>query len=76
MKTAAKPLGRFGKNLSRLRSKRSLTQEQLAEKVDLHVRYLQKLEAGVGHPSLIVLSRLKRALECRWDELLDKVENS
>jgi transcriptional regulator with XRE-family HTH domain len=74
VKPAAKPLGRFGKNLSRLRSKKSLTQEQLAERVDLHVRYLQKLEAGVGHPSLIVLARIKRALGCRWDELLDGVE--
>ncbi len=76
MKTAAKTLGRFGKNLSRLRSERSLTQEELADKVELHPRYLQKLEAGVGHPSLIVLSRLKQALECRWDELLDKVGTS
>jgi transcriptional regulator with XRE-family HTH domain len=75
VKASAKPLPKFGRNLARLRSERRLTQEQLAERADVHTRYLQKLEAGVGHPSLIVLCRLKKALGCEWNDLLDKIES-
>ena len=74
MRTAARSLDKFGRNLARLRSKRGLTQERLAEEADINTRYLQKLEGGVGHPSLVVMCSLKRALRCRWDELLEKVE--
>ncbi len=74
MKTAAKSLGEFGRNLARVRSRAELTQEELAEDADIHTRYLQKLEGGVAYPSLIVLCKLKRALRCKWDDLLDKVD--
>ncbi|MDQ2949734.1 MAG: helix-turn-helix domain-containing protein [Acidobacteriota bacterium] len=74
MKTASKPLKVFGRNLARLRSSHGITQEALAERAEIHARYLQKLEGGAGHPSLVVLGRLKRALGCQWNELLDKVE--
>lgn len=70
-----KLLQKFGRNLARVRSARGMTQEELAERADIHARYLQKLEAGAGHPSLIVLCRLKRALGCDWDDLLAKVES-
>jgi transcriptional regulator with XRE-family HTH domain len=70
-----KPLAKFGRNLARVRSARGMTQEELAERADIHARYLQKLEAGAGHPSLIVLCRLKRALGCDWDDILAKVED-
>jgi transcriptional regulator with XRE-family HTH domain len=75
VKTGAKSLVQFSRNLTRLRSRSGLTQEQLAEKADIHARYLQKLEAGAGHPSLSVLCQLKKALRCRWDELLDKIDS-
>ena len=74
VKPADKPLAKFGRNLARLRSSRGLTQEQLAEHADIHTRYLQKLEGGRGHPSLIVLSRLKSALDCTWNVLLEGIE--
>ena len=71
----ANPLSRFGRNLARARTARGMTQEELAESADVHARYLQKLEAGTGHPSLIVLCRLKKALQCDWNELLGRVES-
>lgn len=74
VKPAAKPLAKFGRNLARVRSARRMTQEELAELADINTRYLQKLEAGVGHPSLVVLCRLKKALRCDWNELLGRVE--
>jgi transcriptional regulator with XRE-family HTH domain len=70
-KPARSPLRtRFGKNVSKLRYGRGLSQEQLAEKVDVSVRYVQSIEAGEYWPSLPTLSLLKKALKCSWDELL------
>ncbi len=60
----------FASNLMRLRFVCELTQEQLAEKADIHWRYLQKLERGTVNPSLKVLCGLKKALGCSWDDLI------
>ena len=60
----------FGRHLARLRVDRQWTQEYLAEKAAIHPRYLQKLEAGVTVPSLLVLARLRAALELEWNEFL------
>lgn len=63
---------KFGQNINRLRTRGGhfLTQEQLAEKVGVSLRYLQALEAGQNWPSLPTLSRFPKALQCSWDELL------
>jgi DNA-binding XRE family transcriptional regulator len=60
---------RFGKNIARLRVRRSLTQEKLAEKAGASARYIQSVEAGEYFPSLPTLVRLKTALRCNWAEL-------
>jgi len=59
----------FGKNISRLRSAAGLTQEALAEKADISVRYLQFVEAGRYTPTVTVAARIRNALGCSWDEL-------
>jgi transcriptional regulator with XRE-family HTH domain len=61
---------RFGANVSKLRRKRDLTQEKLAEKIERSVRYMQSIEAGEYWPGLPTLSLLRKALKCSWDELL------
>jgi transcriptional regulator with XRE-family HTH domain len=61
---------RFGANVSKLRHKRGLSQEKLAEKIDRSVRYTQSIEAGEYWPSLPTLSLLKKNLKCSWDDLL------
>jgi transcriptional regulator with XRE-family HTH domain len=63
-------LKNLGRAIARLRVARGLTQEKLAEKADINTRYLQALEAGDFGGSLAVLRRVKKALECSWDELL------
>jgi len=70
---ASKRLASFGRNLSRLRSQACLSQEKLAERADVHPRYIQKLEAGTAHPSLMVLCRLRISLGCEWNQLLEKL---
>lgn len=59
----------FGRNVARLRMRRKLTQEKLAEKVGVSARYLQSVEAGEYLPTLPKLAHLKTALRCDWNEL-------
>ena len=60
---------RFGRNVARLRSRRNLTQEELAEKFGVSPRYLRSVEAGEYYPSLPTLARLRATLRCDWHEL-------
>jgi transcriptional regulator with XRE-family HTH domain len=57
-----------------LRAQAELTQEPLAERAEITTRYLQQIEAGEFGASLAVLIRLRRALYCRWDMLLNGIE--
>ena len=62
---------RFGANVRRERMNRRITQEKLAEAVDLNVRSLQKIEAGAVNILLTTTIRIQKALKCRWNDLLD-----
>ena len=61
---------RFGKQLQRLRTRRGLTQEQLAVTVGLSRTFLTRLELGQHDPSLGTLVRLAKALRVSVAELL------
>jgi transcriptional regulator with XRE-family HTH domain len=67
-KQAAK-LKTFGVNLRRERMARALTQEKLAERVDLNIRTIQKIEAGGVNILLTTVLRLQKALGCPWENL-------
>lgn len=60
----------FGANVRRERSRLGLTQEKLAEKVELHPRTLQKVEAGQVNLLMTTILRLHQALGCSWEELM------
>ena len=62
---------KLGANVRRERDARNLTQEQLAELADLHLRSLQKIEAGEINLLITTVLRIKRALKCPWTKLLD-----
>jgi transcriptional regulator with XRE-family HTH domain len=64
----------FGRNLLDLREALGLTQEALAETINVDRRYIQGLEYGDYWPSLPVLSRLKEAFDCDWGDLLQGCE--
>lgn len=57
--------------LKKLRNKRNITQEHLAEMADLSTVYISYMERGVRVPSLEKLIDVCNALECTMDELLD-----
>lgn len=60
----------FAENLRKIRRKRGLTQEKLAEKVDMSLQYLALLELGRKFPSGEMLERLAKALDIETYELL------
>ncbi len=49
---------------------RSITQETLAELVDVNIRTLQKIEAGQTNILITTALRLQRALNCTWESLV------
>lgn len=64
-------LERLGANLRRERSAKGITQERLAELSGLNPRTIQKIEAGELNIVITTLMRLRRALRCPWQRLLD-----
>lgn len=62
----------FGANLRRERVARDITQEKLAELVDLNIRTVQKIEAGQTNILLTTAIRVQHALKCPWDSLMPK----
>lgn len=65
---------RLGAHLRALRRERNLTQEQLAERANVHPTYITRIEAGRSMPALDVLTRLAAALGVSTAELVRVVE--
>ena len=64
----AAQLKAFGVNLRRERMSKTITQEKLAELVDLNIRTIQKIEAGHVNILLTTVLRLRKALDCSWHD--------
>ena len=62
----------LGGNLRRARVARKITLETLAARADLHIRTLQKIEAGQTNILITTVLRLKNGLDCPWEELFPK----
>ena len=60
----------FGGNVRRIRVERKITQEKLAEKADLNIRTVQKIEAGQTNILITTADRIQKALSCEWDQLM------
>jgi transcriptional regulator with XRE-family HTH domain len=65
----------FPEHLAALRKQKGLTQQQLAEKIGVHVVQLRRYEGGTSQPTLDVIRAMALALGISADELLfDKDE--
>ncbi len=64
----------FGQNVCRLRTAAKLTQEGLAEKAEWSRRFIQEIEAGAKNPTVNTVVRLKKALQCSWDDLFGQTD--
>jgi transcriptional regulator with XRE-family HTH domain len=65
---------RFGENIRQLRLARGLTQEGLAEKSNLSVDAVRRIEWGTISPSLDTLSKLARGLDISLRTLFSTFE--
>jgi transcriptional regulator with XRE-family HTH domain len=59
----------FGKSVRRLRQRRKLSQEKLAELAGLHATYIGRIERGRQNISLVSIGRIARALKVKPVEL-------
>ena len=66
-----KVLEKIGRQIKYLRINADLTQEMLAEKIDVHQTYIGKIEGGKSNPSAILLYKISRALGVKLKELFD-----
>ena len=69
---ANKWLRTVGDNVRRERKLAKLTQERLAELADLAPRVVQKIEAGQITILVSTLRRLRKAIGCTYEKLLEE----
>ncbi|MBE6604441.1 MAG: helix-turn-helix transcriptional regulator [Ruminococcaceae bacterium] len=60
----------MGDRIKEYRKKRCLTQEQLAERVDVTLEYISQIERGLKVPSMQVFIKLVEVLDVSADYLL------
>ena len=59
----------LGLKIKEYRKQKKITQEQLAEKLDLDVGYISKLEVGRNFPTIGTLEKIANALDVELYEL-------
>ena len=70
MSPALKYRRRLAENIRTARKRAGLTQERLAEKVELHPVYISAVERGVKTISMDALMRIAKALRVRMRDLV------
>jgi len=65
---------RLGEKLKKYRKAKGLTQEQLAETIDIDTKYLARLEKGFHNPTFNVMKKLAAALEFDLNKISDLSE--
>ncbi len=60
----------FGKHLAKKRNEAKISQDKLAEIVDVDRTYISLLERGLRNPTLKKLSRIAKALNISLPELV------
>jgi DNA-binding XRE family transcriptional regulator len=66
-------LSALGANIQAARKEKGLTQEQLAELIEVHPRIMQKMEAGDLNPKTTTIIRIQAYLDCPWDQIMPKI---
>ena len=66
----------IGRRIQEIRKQRGLTQEQLAERVNVSPHYLSALERGVYNIKLDLLVDILNILNCSADEVFQDVVDS
>lgn len=61
----------FKDNLRNLRKLKNISQQKLAEKLNVSFKTISHWELGYSEPSLCLLIKLKEILNASYEELLD-----
>lgn len=64
----------FGRGVRRLREELNLSQEDFAERVDMHRTYIGMIERGERSPTLGTLNAWAKAFQLSISELMRRVE--
>jgi len=64
---------RLGLNIRRLREERGWSQEEYAERADIHRTYVSDIERGRRNPTITVVERLARPLEVTMGTLFNEL---
>lgn len=62
---------RVGRNIKTIREAKGWSQEELAERAELHRTYVSGVERGIRNPTITVLERLSLALKVSIGSLTD-----
>jgi len=73
MRTTRKKLGGVGIAIRAFRQQAGLSQDELADRMDISTPYISMLESGKRYPSIEMLIRLAFALEVRPGAMLDMI---
>ncbi len=66
----------IGNRIQNIRKQRGMTQEQLAERIDVSPHYLSALERGVYNIKLDLLVKILNILDCSADDAFQDVVNN
>ena len=66
-------LVQLGKRIRALREERKISQEELADRADIHRNYISQIEGGKRNISFYKLVKIARALQVRPSKLIDTV---
>lgn len=61
----------FGARLREKRLAMGLSQPKLSHIIEMNVGWISRMERGTANPSIVVVVKLARALECQPGDLLD-----
>lgn len=61
---------KLGARVQRLRQAQGLSQDELADRADLHRTYISGVERGVRNPTVTVLEKLAQGLQTPLPELV------
>ena len=70
----ATPETLFGEEVTRLRKRLGVSQEELAFRAEVHRTYISQLERGLKSPTLSVILKLCRAMKTSASKLVEAVE--
>jgi len=59
----------LGARIKELRKSKGLTQQQLAELIDIDPKHLSKIEVGNSYPSLYNLEKITKVLDVKMQDL-------